>query len=56
MTIDLAPAAMAAFERLAHHVDVADALERVVGAADLVDARSIRSTMWARGRRRPPSG
>src|SRR5665213_2017025 len=28
-----APAAVAAFERLAHHVDVADALERKVGAA-----------------------
>src|SRR5690349_4213390 len=28
-----APAAMAALERLAHHVDVADALERVIGAA-----------------------
>ena len=28
-----APAAMAALERLAHHVDVADALEAVVGAA-----------------------
>ena len=28
-----APAAVAALERLAHHVDVADALEAVVGAA-----------------------
>src|SRR5690606_22258927 len=28
-----APAAMAALERLAHHLDVADALEAVVGAA-----------------------
>ena len=28
-----APAPVAAFERLAHHVDVADALEAVVGAA-----------------------
>src|SRR3954470_7980713 len=28
-----APSAMAALERLAHHIDVADALEAVVGAA-----------------------
>src|SRR5688572_28104939 len=28
-----APAAVAAFQRLAHHLDVADALEAVVGAA-----------------------
>src|SRR6185312_782634 len=28
-----APAAVAAFERLAHDVDVADAFERIVGAA-----------------------
>ena len=33
MMIDFAPAAMAAFQRLAHGVDVADALEREVGAA-----------------------
>src|SRR5262249_24666667 len=34
----LAPAAMAGFERLAHHRDVAGAVEGVVGAADLVGA------------------
>ena len=34
----LAPAAMAAFERDAHQFDIADAFERVVGAADLVVA------------------
>src|SRR5205085_9051911 len=34
----LAPAAVAAFERGAHEVDVADAFEAVVGAADLVRA------------------
>ena len=28
-----APAAMAAFERLAHHIDIADAFEAVIGAA-----------------------
>ena len=33
MMIALAPAAVAALERLAHGVDVADALEGVVGAA-----------------------
>ena len=36
----LAPAAMAAFERLAHHLDVAGAVEGVVGAADLVGTAS----------------
>src|SRR5579863_7415177 len=34
----LAPAAVAALERRAHQVNVADALEGVVGAADLVGA------------------
>src|SRR5262249_12137525 len=34
----LAPPAMAGFERLAHHRDVAGAVEGVVGAADLVSA------------------
>ena len=33
MMIALAPAAMAAFQRLAHRLHVADALEREVGAA-----------------------
>src|ERR1700761_6242597 len=28
-----APAAVAAFERLAHHIDIADAFEAVIGAA-----------------------
>src|SRR6266404_5599859 len=35
----LAPAAMAGFQRLPHHRDVAGAVERVIGAADLVGAR-----------------
>src|SRR5262249_18531099 len=34
----LAPAAVAAFQGRAHEFDVADAFERVVGAADLVGA------------------
>src|SRR5208283_1984923 len=34
----LAPAAMAGFQRLAHDGDVAGAIERIVGAADLVGA------------------
>src|ERR1700733_10694837 len=34
----LAPAAVAAFQRRAHELDVADALEREVGAADLIGA------------------
>ena len=34
----LAPAAVAAFQRRAHQVDVADALECVIGAPDLVGA------------------
>src|SRR5262249_42844939 len=34
----LAPTAMAGLERLAHHRDVAGAVEGVVGAADLVGA------------------
>ncbi len=34
----LAPAAMGAFERLAHEINIADALEGVIGAADLVGA------------------
>src|SRR5215813_12677984 len=34
----LAPAAMAGFERLTHHRDVAGAVEGIVGAADLVGA------------------
>src|SRR4051794_32077231 len=33
-----APAAVAGFERLPHHGDVAGAVERVVGAADLIGA------------------
>src|SRR6266404_5599861 len=35
----LAPTAMAGFQRLPHHRDVAGAVERVIGAADLVGAR-----------------
>ena len=38
MMIDYAPAAVAGFQRLAHHGDVAGAVEGVVGAADLVGA------------------
>jgi hypothetical protein len=34
----LAPAAVAAFERGAHEIDIADAFEGVVGASDLVRA------------------
>src|SRR5262249_12543792 len=34
----LAPAAMAGFERLAHHRDVAGAVEGIVGATDLIGA------------------
>ncbi len=45
-----APAAMAAFERLAHEVDVADAFEAVVRAAV-----GERDQMRARDRRRLPS-
>jgi len=33
-----APAAMTGFQRLAHHCDIAGAVEAVVGAADLVGA------------------
>ena len=33
MMIDFAPAAVAAFQRLPHHVDIADAFEGEVGAA-----------------------
>ena len=38
MMIDCAPAAVAGLQRLAHHRDVAGAVEGVVGAADLVGA------------------
>ena len=53
MMIALTPAAMAGFERLAHHCDVAGAVERVVGAADLVGARFVRLTRC--GTRSPPT-
>src|SRR3974377_345959 len=36
--MDWAPAAMAGLERLAHHRDVAGAVEGVVGAPDLIGA------------------